>query len=202
MNWSALTKKQKNMVIATAVLAVIQILVLAHLFGWTRPSAGDRGSARDELADLQDKIEDARLLIARRQVITDELNSSISDLEKLTVYTPTRSDRYAWAYEYVSRAAAQTGVELDSLEEVLFLGGGEEEDKKGKREEPPYQIRVSALCGYNRLVEFIWRLEKGNPLLRIQDVDVVAMRDLPERHQVRITLQWPAFVEIERGGLE
>ncbi len=200
MNWSALTKKQKNMVIATGVLAVIQILVLAHLFGWTRPSSGSRGSAREELADLEEKIEDARLLIARRKIITDELNASIADLETLTAYTPTRSDRYAWAYEYVSRAATQTGIELDSLEEVLFLGG--EEDETDDSEKEPYQIRVSTLCGYNRLVEFIWRLEKGNPLLRIKDVEITAMRDLPERHQVRITLQWPAFVEIKRGGAE
>jgi hypothetical protein len=85
-------------------------------------------------------------------------------------------------------------VELDSLEEVFFTGG----DAK-KTTDLPYEISISTRCGYNNLVEFLWRLEKDNPLLRVKEVTVSALRDQNLSHQVRIIIQWPASVKIERG---
>lgn len=193
MNWSALTKKQQQMAIATAVVAVVQILLLAHLLGWTKPASARGGSAKDELRDLQDKLEDARTFIRREEMIRTGLAESVAKLEELTVYSPTRSDRYAWAYEYVSRCATLAGVELDSLEEVLFLADGKESENE------PYEIRIAARCGYNRLVELLWRLERGNPLIRIKEVTMASMRDIPDFQQVQVILQWPASLKIEKG---
>lgn len=198
MNWSALTKKQKQMAIATAVVAVVQIFLLAHLLGWTRPASERGGSAKEELLDLQQKIEDARGFMRRTEMIERELISSIEKLDDLSVYTPTRSDRYAWAYEYVSKCATEAGVDLDSLEEIVFLG----DETKGDGVEGPYEIGVSTLCGYNNLIQFLWRLETGNNLLRIKEVTVSVMRDDPQVHQVRVTMQWPASLKINRGSIE
>ena len=64
----------------------------------------------------------------------------------------------------------------------------------------PYEIVVSTRCGYNNLVEFLWRLEKDNPLLRIKGVTISARPGQPLAHQVRIVMQWPAAVKIERGA--
>lgn len=197
MNWSALTKKQQNMVFATIALAVIQVLVLAYLLGWMSPSDSKGGSIKETLSELQEKLTDARAILARSEIIQKGLRESITELEALEQYTPNRSDRYAWAYEYVSLRATQAGVELDSLETLLFSANSK------KKPEPlaPYEIVVSTQCGYTQLVEFIRRLEQGNELLRVKEVNVSLLPSNAEKQQVRIVLQWPASIQIERGSL-
>lgn len=196
MNWAALTKKQQQMVIMTVVLAIAQIGLMAHFLGWTKPASARGGSAKKELTELQQKIEDARAVLRQESAIRNGLSSSVTKLEELTVHAPTLSDRYAWSYEYVSRCAKLARVELDSLEEVSFLG-----DNKKKPEDLPYEIKISTRCGYNNLVQLLWRLEKDNPLLRIKGVTISAERDNPQMHKVEIVMQWPSSVKIERGAL-
>lgn len=196
MNWSAFTKKQQQMVISTFVLAVVQIFLMIHFLGWTKPASARGGSAKKELLELQGKIEDARAVLRQEEPIRKELGQSIAKLETLTAHAPTLSDRYAWSYEYVSRCAKQAGVELDSLEEVMSMG-----DSKKKVEDSTYEINVSMRCGYSSLVEFLWRLEKDNPLLRIKAVTIGVERGTPQLQLVRIVIQWPSSVKIERGTL-
>lgn len=194
MNWAALTKKQQQMVIATVILAVGQILLMIHFLGLAKPAATRGGSAKKELLELEQKLSDARTVLKREELIRQELARSIGNLEALAVHAPAVSDRYAWAYEYVSRCSTQARVEVDSLEEIVFLGT----DKK-ETSGQPYEISVSTRCGYNNLVEFLWRLEKDNPLLRIKEVTVSTLRDQNQSHQVRIIMQWPSSMKIERG---
>lgn len=192
MNWSSFTKKQQQMIIATAVLAVIQILALAYFLGWFRPASERGGSGKEELRDLQVKLDEARTILLRAEPINKELKQSVEKLEELTIYTPASSDRYAWAYEYISRCATLSGVEIERLEEGPVADKG--------KPAGPYEISVATRCGYNNLVELLGRLEKGNPLLRVKEVTSASVADNAERHQVRIVLQWPASVKIERGS--
>lgn len=194
MNWSALTKRQKQMVITTMVLAAAQIVLMVHFLGWTKPASARGGSAKKELIDLEQKLDDAHTILKSEETIRYELAQSIRKLETWTVHMPTLSDRYAWVYEYVSRCATQARVELDNLEETLFV-----DDSKTSPVVRPYEISVSTRCGYNRLVEFLWRLEKDNPLLRIKEVTISSIPNQPLSHQVRIVIQWPASVKIEKG---
>jgi hypothetical protein len=209
MNWSVLTKKQKQMVIATIVLAIVQVVLLVHFLGLTKPAATRGGSVKKERDKFEQKLESARAIVKQEAEIRRELAQSIKELEALAVHAPTFSDRYAWAYEYVSRASTQARVEVDSLEEVNYLVAEKKETGKketGKKEavktegvSQPYEIVVSTRCGYNNLVEFLWRMEKDNPLLRIKGVTISARPGQPLAHQVRIVMQWPASVKIEGG---
>jgi hypothetical protein len=194
MNWAVLTKKQQQMVVATAVLAVMQLLLMAHFLGWTKPASARGGLAKKELLELEQKLSAARAILSREGIIRSELSQSVENLEKLVVNIPTSSDRYAWAYEYVSRCATQSRVELDNLEEAVTI-----EDPKKPKVSSPYAISVSTRCGYNSLVEFLWRLEKDNPLLRIKEVTITALPTQQQAHQVRMLMQWPSSVKIEKG---
>lgn len=194
MNWSALTKKQQQMVFATAILAVVQVLILAYFLGWFRPASESKsGSGKEELRSLQAKLEDARILLLRADPIKNDLNQSIEELEKLAIYAPASSDRYAWAYEYVSHCATQSRVEINSLEEVSGTGAGKTTDPAQS-----YEINVAARCSYNSLLELLERLEKGNPLLRVKEVTIASVVDNPLHHQVTLVLQWPASMKIEK----
>ncbi len=188
MNGSDLTKKQQQMVIGTAVLAVLQLAIAVYIFGWTRPASARGGSAGKELAELEQDIAAARTVIAQKESIFAELEAGIAKLELLAVYAPASPDRYAWAYEYISRCAAQARVPLDSLEEVL-------DPEEGAR----YRIRVSTYCSYEGLVELLRRLENDNPLLKVNEVTIASVQGTPQSHRVIVLLQWPAAVQIERG---
>jgi hypothetical protein len=199
MNWSALTKKQQQMALATVALAIVQILLMAHFLGWFKPSEARGGSAKKELIELEQKLESARAILKQEEPIRRELAQSIEKLEALTVHAPTLSDRYAWAYEYISRCSTQARAEVDSLEEISYMGGDQKTEGGAVPGSQPYEIAVSTRCGYNNLVEFIWRLEKDNPLLRIKEVTISAIPGQNLSHQVRIVMQWPSSVKIERG---
>lgn len=195
MNWSALTKKQQGMVIATIVLAVAQVLILVHfLSGQSSPDSGAKVS-EEELSKLEDKVNAARMVLARSKTIDATLDETVEKLEELSAHVPNSSDRYAWAYEYISRRAVKTGVELDRVEEIAYVGDDEKDVEK-----QVYEISLSTQCGYNQLVEFLWRIEQGNPLVRIKDVDISRSPDGPDQQQVHVVLQWPATLNIERGG--
>jgi hypothetical protein len=191
MNWSALTKKQQQMVIGTAVLAVLQFVLMAHFLGWTKPASARGGSARKELLELEQKIATARTVVVQKETILKNMEAGIAKLESLAMNAPASSDRYAWAYEYVSRCAAQAQVSLDSLEETSGPEAGIDEQS--------YAIRVSARCGYTDLVKLLWRLEKSNSLLRIKEVTLASVEGVQQSHQARILMDWPAIVKIERG---
>jgi len=208
MNWSALTKKQKQMIVATIFAAVAQVVLLLHFLGLTKPAEARGGSAKKDMTQFEQKLESAREILKRETEIRRGLAQSIKELEALTVYAPKFSDRYAWAYEYVSRRSTLSQVEVDSLEEVNFVvvdrkGAAKKGAAKAAVKESgialPYEIKVSTRCGYNRLVEFLWRLEKGNPLLRIKEITISALPD-SLLHQVTIIMQWPSSVKIEGGA--
>lgn len=193
MNWSVFTRQQKQMVIGTLVVALLLIIVMVHFLGLTKPAAARGGAAKAEIVELEKKIEAAQTLLLQEVMISRELNTAVKKLEELSAYVPAFSDRYAWAYEHVSRCAAQAKVVLDSLEEVQFMGDAAADASK------PYEITVSTRCGYNQLVEFLRRLETGNPLLKITEMTMDAMPDSPDASQVRVRMQWPASIQIERG---
>lgn len=193
MNWGALTKKQQQIVAATVVLAFLQILLLAYFMGWINPAKS--ADVKKELRDLQAKLTEAAQIISREADIRVDLRAGRDRLEKLAAYVPDSSDPYAWAYEYLSLRAAQTGLEIDSLEQAQLA----EADKENAAR--PYEINMSTRCGLDVLTDFLWRIETGNPLLRIREITISLIPDDPLRQQVRLVLQWPSEIVIDRTGI-
>lgn len=58
-----------------------------------------------------------------------------------------------------------------------------------------YALRVSALAGYADTVIWLSRLVEENPLLTIHSLSITAQPEMPERHQVRLELHWPVWIE-------
>ena len=123
-----------------------------------------------------------------------DLQESVQKLEEMAGYAPAVFDRYAWAYEYVSRRSALAGVRIDGLQEEMVS------TSSGKAETSPYEVSISLRCGYNELVRFLWYLEAGNPLIVVKELTVDKSSDDPEKHSVRIVVQWPPPFKIDRNG--
>lgn len=181
----------KKLVLAGAViLAVVQIILIAHFIRWIK-SASTSGK---ELTEVKRKISDARSMIQQEAFIRHNFSRSIAELELLAEYAPSRSDRYAWAYEYVSYCAAQSQIVLDNLEEVTPHSA--DKQQAGNQ---PYEIRVFTRCSYDDLIEFLWRIEKDNPLLRIKKVMISSALGTSQTHRIQILIQWLTFAETEKG---
>lgn len=138
---------------------------------------------KERLATLEREVMAARSLVGQAESIFEDLERSVMRLEEFEVYIPP-SDRYAWAYEYVTRCAVQSRVTIDFFEEVQ-LDAAQGGDILGI----PYEIRISTRCGYRDLINFLWRMEKGNPLLRISRV-MISSEDDPMVHRVQVHVQW------------
>ena len=192
MTWHALTKKQQQIVAGVGVLVVLQIIALGYFM--LKTPGNSATSAREELHELQRKIGEAKDILQRRTLVADNLALSCTQLEELSVFTPTVFDRYAWAYEYISRRASDAGIDIDGLEEM----GNQSASAQGENEQPnPYEISISTHCGYNELVKFLWHLEGKNPLIVVKELMVNASTEDPWNHTVRIVVQWPPPFEIE-----
>jgi hypothetical protein len=196
MNWSALTKKQKQMVFVTIILAIAQIFILIHfLTGRNAPESGSL-SPKEELAELQDKIENAYLMINKSQDNRRALKETIQKLRALNVYMPSASDRYQWVKEYILPCAEEAGVKLEAIIPVVDLSS----DKNANKADA-YEVRLETQCGYNQLVKLLWYIEQGNQLVRVKSVDVTSLPATPYQHKIQVILQWPASLVIEQGGL-
>ena len=193
LNWSALTKKQQQIAIGVTVLAVLQVVLLGYFM--LKNPGKSAGNARKELQELQFQLSEAKDIILRKALVEKELQNSVQNLEAMAVYAPAVFDRYAWAYEYVSRRSALAGVMIDGLQEEITETGDAEEGEGAA----PYEVSISTRCGYNELVRFLWYLEAGNPLIVIKELTLDRSPDDPEKHSVRIVVQWPPPFKIEKA---
>lgn len=191
-NWSALTKKQQQIAIGVAVLAVVQVVLLGYFM--LKNPGESAGAARKELSELQIQLSAAKDIILRKVLVENELQSSIDDLKAMAVYAPAVFDRYAWAYEYVSRRSALAGVMIDGLQEEMSARSATEDEE----EAVPYEVSIATRCGFNELVRFLWYLEAGNPLIVVKELTIDQSMDNPEQHSVRIVVQWPPAFNIEK----
>ncbi len=189
LNWSALTKKQQQVVLGVTVLAVLQVVLLGYFM--LKNPGKSAGKAREELSELQLQLSEAKDIILRKALVEKELQNSVEDLEAMAAYAPAVFDRYAWAYEYISHRSALAGVMIDGLQEEMSVEPDSEETL-------PYEVSVSTRCGYNELVRFLWYLEAGNPLIVIKELIIDQSMDDSEKHSVRIVVQWPPPFNIEK----
>ncbi len=192
LNWEALTKKQQKIAIVVTILAILQVVLLGYFM--LKNPGESAGHARKELYELQRQLSDAKDIILLKTRVEKELQNSIESLEKMAVYAPSVSDRYAWAYEYVSRRSAQAGVMIDGLQEEMSVAPTTD----GGAEATPYEVSILTRCGYNELVRFLWYLEAGNPLIVVKELTIDRSSDDSETHGVRIVVQWPPSFNIEK----
>lgn len=193
LNWSALTNKQQKIAVGVVLLATVQIVVLGGFM--IKGSSGSSGGSSKDLEELQLKLSEAKDVILRKAAVESELEGSIEKLEDMSVFAPAVFDRYAWAYEYVSRRSSLAGVVIDGLQEEISMEMKDGADSSSV----PYEVSILTRCGFNELVRFLWYLEAGNPLIMITDLTIDKLPDDPERHSVRIVVQWPPAFRIERA---
>lgn len=181
-------QNRRNAVIASA-LVLSQVALIFCVVRWLAPDSAYNRNRRD-LAAIKRAVQDDRALIGREEALLKDLGQSELVLGSVIQYAPAKSDRYAWAYEYVSRRASQAGLTLNTVEEVL------PDSKDTGGDVRPFELCLFTRCGYNNLVEFLWRLEKDNLLLRIKKVSIDTVPGITVSPTVQVSVQWLTSLEV------
>jgi len=185
-NSSALTKQQTKIAIAWVALSV---------FALQAPGKSSAG-LREELLNVEAQISKGVYILSKKDVLDKEYKDSLRSLEKMGIYIPDSSDRYAWAYEYISHCSKQAGVMIDGIQEELPTAAS-----KADNVPLPYEMKITLMCGYNELVCFLWHLETGNPLILVKEFTINHLPDDPDQQRVRIVIQWPPAFKINMAGM-
>lgn len=189
----SLTQKQERLIILAVILLGVQIFLIVRFSGWFGVAAEHRAAEKNELAALKQELNEARATVRQEAAIWNSLSQSAAALDMLAPYVPAPADRYAWAYEYISHRASLAQITLNTLEEVL-----PDAETESVQERRSFDIRLSTRCGYNNLVEFLWRLEQDNPLLRIKTVNVSTVPGLSQDPRVQVIVQWLTSLDAQR----
>jgi hypothetical protein len=180
-----LNKRQIELIVFIAVILGELVFCGVLIFGIMTGRTGEK------VQDLQSKVEEGRALMDREVFIRKTFLSGYEALEKLGDYVPKGSDPYAWTYEYIVMRARDVGIALDDVSQVD--SGSMAIDDSSK-----YRVHVSTSCSYDKIKEFMTRLEEGNPLLQVVSLEINNTAN-PLSHTAEMVLQWPLGFSIEEG---
>jgi hypothetical protein len=186
IDFKNLTKQQQQyvalgLIVAAAVLYGVSLLVGSLL-------DADKKS-RTELAELTMKIDRAEAAMHGGFDLQKKLESAELDLDKWLRLIPEYGDEYIWATERVNELIRGTGIQKKTVE-VLPVAA-----PPASASNAPslgsYAVRVVATGGYAQLCLFLDKVNRENPLITIQQLDISGGGASPEMHNLKIDLCWP-----------
>ncbi len=206
------TKLQKQRML---LLYVGGLLVAALLFTFgAQPLLNHERRLRVERQTLDGRIEEAERLLKEESTLRAEWENRRDEINSLLHRSsPPAANPLLWASEFVYRHARATGVNVESLMEMkseipAWAKAAEsrpdsESANPAPRKKPsapprrfvPYGVQVLTACGYNELKDFLRSMETDNPLISIVILSIASREKTPEKHLVRLALEWPRLQE-------
>ncbi|MCX7009850.1 MAG: GspMb/PilO family protein [Kiritimatiellaeota bacterium] len=190
-NWSSLTKEQKQ-IVALIGFGVLIVIALLYQFALT-PLLESGDSRQQKMTKLQDDIALADKALQREMREHIEYIALTNQLAELTQTAVAPYGRaFAWVTEQLYQVAKEAGVELGGLS-----GSGQAfgtPDSSG-RTFTTFNAQMTVQCSYADLLRFLRLLDEKNPLVTVINLTVDGREQSPERHQVSLALEWPAWAQ-------
>ena len=188
MSLADLTKEQKQY-LGLGGLGAVVLVVLAVM--GIRFSLSSIAAAKLELADLTEKIERADKALIRQDQTSEDFDRTAAILKAHLENAPPKKNYYSWATEIVYSKGRDSGMQIQSVDEVVATGRAKKaEDGAGLNFEA-YSLRVAARGDYEQIKEFILKVEEDHPLVRFTGLEISAGTD-PGGHSIQLFLQWPS----------
>jgi hypothetical protein len=199
--------KDRKKVIAALCLGGLVVFYLALTFGLQPYLAGKR-ARKDRVAELEDSIWRAQKemdSVARNmeqnKLLVKEL-LRISEIEGF-ILRPSLGNYLLVANGILGKAAEGLRISLDSVSEIpQAVPSGPDKPETAAKPSPDaarlstYTVNLALTGGMHALVQFVNRLESGNPYIAITRLEVLEQgKTDPENHVVRIHVQWPVWVD-------
>ena len=201
MNWNALSREAKQRLLIYVLLAVIVFggsIALGIL-----PLRASNRAMRNELAELDDKLFRSSSAIKAQDAAETAFRESRALLtHDFKHHLPPRENTLIWATERMNAVARRLGIEIESLNELqqarpswAAAPAAGQEEAADRRRFVPYAVQLAFECGYFGLARLIAELENDNPLVSVTGLSINGRRDTPERHTVRLIVQWPFYAD-------
>ena len=189
MIFEGLTKQKKQYLALGAIGAVALVVVI--VFG-VKVSLSSIGEAQVELEDLTRKIESADRALSKQEQVRKEFFETSEELKGMIRIIPPQRNYYSWATEIIYAKARQAGLEVDAVDEQTNMGMVEPDDAEAGSEIKleSYALRITAHGGYTHVMNFLEKVEKDHPLVRVTGIDISTGSD-PETHDVQFFIEWP-----------
>ncbi|MDF7823650.1 hypothetical protein P4B35_06455, partial [Pontiellaceae bacterium B12227] len=186
MNLSELTKEQKQYIVLGGI--VLGAVIFGIVWG-VKFSLSTIDGAKEELADLNGKIDRAEKSLSKSFKTKGDFEQSIVQLEEYLTYVTPGQNYYSWATEIVYSKGRKVGLEIESVDEVGMSTSG-----KGVPGNPEYletySLRITARGGFRQTKAFLREIEENHPLVRFSGLEIgKGMK--PEVHEIQLFVQWP-----------
>lgn len=196
MKFSELSKQQKEHLILAVMgvvtfIAIVQNLVLA-------PNKVKAAAARTTIDELASEVRNGESLLARDITNRRRLETLAGQiLTQVEAEGPPEFSRYTWALGRISQVANPMGIfpQIREFSGQRFMPNRLEyakaRDKSGMW--VPYTVEVEFRAGYGAAVAFLEALHREDPLASVGQLSISANPDDPERHLVKLLVEWPMF---------
>ena len=200
MDWSSLTKEQKQ-AMALVAMWVIGGLVALYYFVLA-PYFANRTTSANELDVLKAKIQQAEVTMRGESRLQAEYALCTEEFKHASeTYVVPMDNPLSWVTEKVYSKARQVGVDVQSVAEVGSSSPYWEAALKSERSVRPYSVRIVTECSYQQLINLVEVLEKNNPALCITDISISPQDSTPEKHMLNMTVEWPMWGKSLKVGL-
>ena len=185
MSLSNLTKDQKKYIVIGLIggIVVVVFAVIGIQF-----SLSSIAAAKLELADLTTKIENADTALAKRDQAKDEYDQTVTRLKDHFAGLPPEKNYYSWATGIIYSTGRNSGLEIESVDEVINSSKDKVEDVPIKLSS--YTVRITAHGSYEQVKLFLQNLGENHPLVRISGIEIGIGPNLSS-HNVQVYVQWP-----------
>lgn len=197
MNFSSLTKEQKQLVILGVGGCFTLIMIVSNLV--IGPAKEKAAEAEEIILELENKVASGERILRRNVRVQRDVNSFSSEI--LAIHEselPPRTSPYVWAVENLSLLADELGLNLSIQEHptTRYIPVSDSLKNLNVNSIPywvPYSVDVKINTSFAKLQSFLVLLEKALPYASIGEITIQASSNTPERHQITVLVEWPTF---------
>lgn len=195
--------KQLQYIILGIILAAAALLIVVHLL--IIPLAVEKQTLLRKTEEIQLKLQSMRAVIQTRAAVQQQLNEAQERLKDLSVHIPLPVlGNYLLGLDQAIRSSGKDhNVQINQIanQDVKMLSDGPFQ---------VYRVRVSALAGFNELVDLIESLEAHERLGAVSSLTITSREANLEQHEVAFSVAWlvwqdpdqrPAFLLMRPPGL-
>ena len=191
INWSSLTKEQKQIVVLIGIGSLIVLFVLYQFV--LQPIQESIAQRKRDIASLHENNAKASKALEKEGRLQADVVALKGQLTTMTQnHVPSFGNTLAWVTEQIYQSAKDANVEIEGL-----TGGGQTwgaAAESGGRSCVSFAAQVNLQCSYLDLLHLLRAMESRNPLIMVTSVSIDG-REQTGRHQISLSLEWPSWVQ-------
>jgi len=196
MKFSELNKEQKQYVVLGVMMVVTAVAVIQNLL--LAPRRERLAAAQKMITDNEARVRRGEATLRRDRVTRESLRETAAAIVKISEELPPELSRYTWALNRVMGVAHDLELPPPLVREYSgqrFVAHRRPYAEVRDRASMwvPYTLEVTAQLGYHDLLRFLAKLKEDHPYISVGSLSIQENVATPERHNIRMLLEWPVF---------